>query len=404
MSAPKLSVPKINVSGRNVSGLNVSSLDVSSSIRVHRATTSSRVGAVLGVLAVAALVYFALGGAAATQTKVVEICVFVVVATSWNLLAGYTGLVSIGQQAFVGLGAYSVVVAVNGQGWNLYVAAPIAMAVAALAAVPIGLVAFRLRGAYFAIGTWVIAEVVRLMVKQYKGDPIKGGSGTSIAAPTSLYPKDQRYALVALIAVALLVLTVLATYAILRSRLGLALQAVRDNEDGARGLGVNVYRARFIVYVLAAAAVGGAGAVWYTHKLRVSPDTAFGVADWTAPIVVMVVIGGLGTIEGPIVGALVWYFARDYVTDSDSLIHLSDVWYLVATGAAAVVFAMYLQRGLWGTLQHRFPSLQLFPLRRVVDVDGAAAGAAAAPAPDAGDHDRPAPRDDRDPAPPARQE
>jgi branched-chain amino acid transport system permease protein len=341
---------------------------VTGAVIVRRATTSSRVGAIVGLAVVALLVRFAFGGAAATQTKVVEICVFVAVASMWNLLAGYTGLVSIGQQAYIGLGAYAVVVAVNGHGVNLYLAVPVAAVVAGAAAVPIGMVAFRLRGAYFAIGTWVIAEVVRLLVKQYKDDPIKGGSGTSIAAPTSTYPKDERFQIVALLAVVLAVGAVLVTYLILRSRLGLALQAVRDNESGARGLGVDVYRVRFVVYVVAALMTGTAGAIWYSLKLRVSPDTAFGVADWTAPIVVMVVIGGLGTIEGPIIGAIVWYLARDYVTDDNAIIYLADVWYLVATGAVAVLFALFVQRGLWGALQHRFPSLQLFPLRRVVDV------------------------------------
>lgn len=341
--------------------------------RVHRATTSSRIAAVVGLLAVVWLVMLATGDVASTQTKVVEICVFVTVASMWNLLAGYTGLVSIGQQAFVGLGAYGLIVFANGYDQDIYASVLPAMLIAGVAAIPIGVIAFRLRGAYFAVGMWVIAEVVRLLVKQYKDDPIKGGSGTSLIAPTDLYPKEDRFQTVALLAVVLAVGTVLVVYLVLRSRLGLALQAVRDNEDGARGLGVDVYRARFVVFVLAALLTGAAGAIWYLLKLRVSPDTAFGVADWTAPIVVMVVIGGLGTVEGPILGAIVWYLARDYVTDEDSVVYLSDVWYLVATGVVAVLFALYVQRGVWGGLQRRFPSLQLFPVRRIVEIPSSTA-------------------------------
>jgi branched-chain amino acid transport system permease protein len=331
---------------------------------VERATGTSRVLGVAAVVLVAWLVVLAAGDVASTQTKIVEMSVFVTVATMWNMLAGYTGLVSIGQQAFVGLGGYGLIVASNGYDQDIYFSLLPAALIAGLAAIPIALVAFRLRGAYFAIGMWVIAEVVRLLVKQYKDDPIKGGSGTSLDAPTSLYPKADRFQTTALLALAMAVLAVVVVYAILRSRLGLALQAVRDNEAGARGLGVDAYRARFVIFAITGLFTGLAGAIWYLLKIRIQPDTAFGVADWTAPIVVMVVIGGLGTIEGPIIGAIAWYMVRDYLTDQGSTIHIDTEWYLIVTGLIAVVFALFVQRGLWGTLQSRFPRIQLFPVRR----------------------------------------
>lgn len=338
--------------------------------RVTTATTTSRVVVGAAMLVVAWLVIVALGGSASSQNKIVELSVYVTVASMWNLLAGYTGLVSIGQQAFVGLGAYTLILFVNRHDYNLYIAVIPVAVVAVVLAVPIGLLAFRLRGGYFAIGTWVIAEVVRLLVKQYKGDPIKGGSGATLDAPTRLYPKAERLQTTALLALALAVVAVVVIAVILRSRLGLALQAVRDNEAGARGLGVGVYRARFVVYVVAALFTAVAGATWYLYKLRVQPDTAFGVADWTAPIVVMVVIGGLGTIEGPVLGAVSWYLLRDYLTDPDSLLHLDEQWYLIATGAIAVSFALYVRRGLWGVVQRIVPQLAMFPVRHRLQLDG----------------------------------
>ncbi len=337
---------------------------------VRTATTTSRVFSMVALMVVAWAATLAVGGSSAAQTKVVELSVFVVVASMWNLLAGYTGLVSIGQQAFVGLGAYGLIVFGNGFEQDIYFALVPAAIVVAVAAMPIGLLAFRLRGGYFAIGTWVIAEVARLLVKQYKDDPIKGGSGASLDAPTSLYPKADRFQTTALLALALAVVAVVAIAVLLRSRLGLALQAVRDNEGGAASLGVNVYRARFAVYVVAAVFTGLAGAVWYLLKLRVQPDTAFGVADWTAPIVVMVVIGGLGTIEGPIIGAVGWYMLRDYLTSDGAIVSLDEQWYLIVTGVVAVVFALFVQRGLWGLLQRLAPSLQLFPVRRRLQLAG----------------------------------
>jgi branched-chain amino acid transport system permease protein len=334
------------------------------SVHVQRATRISNGMGLVAVAVIAWLVVLATGGEASTQTKIVEVSVFVVVASMWNLLAGYTGLVSIGQQAFVGLGAYALIVFANGYRQDIYFALAPAALVALVASVPIALLAFRLRGGYFAIGMWVIAEVVRLFVKQYKGDPIKGGSGTSLVAPTDLYPKADRFQTTALIALALAVAAVTVVALMLRSRIGLSLQAVRDNEGGARSLGVNVYRERFVVFMVASFFTGAAGAVWYLLKIRIQPDTAFGVADWTAPIVVMVVIGGLGTVEGPVVGAVLWYVVRDYLTDQTSTVHLSPEWYLIVTGALAVVVALFAQRGLWGSLQHRWPQLQVFPIRR----------------------------------------
>ena len=105
---------------------------------------------------------------------------------------------------------------------------------------------------------------------------------------------------------------VLAVYLVLRSRLGLALQAIRDNEDGASGLGVDVYRHRLRL-ADRGRLHGLAGAVNYLQALRVQPESAFSVATWTAPIIVMVVVGGLGTIEGPIIGAVVYYLLKDYL-------------------------------------------------------------------------------------------
>lgn len=337
--------------------------------RVRRATTSSRVFAGAAVVLVAWLVTLTRGDSASTHNKLVELCVLVVLASMWNLLAGYSGLVSIGQQAFVGIGAYTLIVFGNGFDQDIYFSVVPAGLVALLLAVPIGFVAFRLRGAYFAVGTWVIAEVVKLLITNNTGDVIRGGSGTSLEAPTRLYPPLERSQTTSLIAVGLAVAAVAAVYLVLRSRLGLALQAIRDDEDGARGLGTNVYRSRFAVWLLAAAFTGLAGAVNYLQALRVQPESAFSVATWTAPIIVMVVVGGIGTIEGPIIGAVVWFVAKDYLTNERSAVHTTTETYLIASGVIAVLCAMYVRNGIWGALTGRFPHLQLFPIRRRLQLD-----------------------------------
>jgi branched-chain amino acid transport system permease protein len=335
--------------------------------RVQRATRSSWVGLVVAVAVVGWAVMTALGDDRAWQLKLTDLCVYVVLASMWNLLAGYTGLVSIGQQAFVGLGAYGLIVFANEFNRDIYVAVIPAGVVAAVIAIPLGFLAFRLRGAYFAIGTWVIAEVVRLVLKNNTSDAIGGGRGTSL--DVSGYEPADRISTTSLVAVLVAVAAIAAVYLVLRSRLGLALQAVRDNESGARGLGTDVYRTRFTIWVIAAGFTGLAGAVFYLKQLNVQPDAAFSVGTWTAPIIVMVVFGGLGTIEGPIIGAVTYYLLRDWVQDNE---WLSEPSFLIVTGAVAIACALFLKGGIWGSLTQRFPRLQLFPVRRRLVVEGVA--------------------------------
>jgi branched-chain amino acid transport system permease protein len=332
--------------------------------KVTRATTGTWIGLVVGLAAVAVALSIALGDDRGRQGRLTDICVLITLASMWNLLAGYAGLVSIGQQAYVGLGAYGLIVISNELRQDIYFSIFPAAVVAAVLAVPLGLIAFRLRGGYFAIGTWVIAEVVRLVVKNNRSDAIGGGTGISLDVKG--YEAASRIQTTALLGVIVAVVAVTAIALLLRSRFGLALQAVRDNEAGARGLGVQAYRTRFAVYVFAALFTGLAGALNYLKNLNVQPDAAFSVAAWTAPIIVIVVFGGLGTIEGPIIGAVVYYLARQFVQDRE---WLSDEAFLIATGVGAIVFALFVRRGLWGSLQRLVPGLQLFGIRRHLRLD-----------------------------------
>jgi branched-chain amino acid transport system permease protein len=335
--------------------------------RVTRATPGTWIGLGAGALAVGYALTIALGDDRGLQGRLTDICVLITLASMWNLLAGYAGIVSIGQQAYVGLGAYGLIVVSNELRQDIYFSIFPAALIAAVIAVPLGLIAFRLRGGYFAIGTWVIAEVVRLVVKNNRSDAIGGGTGISLDVDG--YEAGSRIQSTALLGVVVAVVAVTAIALLLRSRFGLALQAVRDNEDGARGLGVEAYRTRFVVYVVAAFFTGLAGALNYLKNLNVQPDAAFSVATWTAPIIVMVVFGGLGTIEGPIIGAITYYLARQFVQDRE---WLSDEAFLIATGVVAIVFALFVRKGLWGSLQRVVPGLQLFGIRRRLRVSGVA--------------------------------
>jgi branched-chain amino acid transport system permease protein len=329
-------------------------------VRVVRATSTSRVFSVLFVAGIAILAWLPAWGSVSAQRKMVELLTYIALAQMWNLLAGFAGLASVGQQAFVGLGAYGMVVLVNNLGVNLFVAVPIAAVAAAVVSVPMGLVAFRLRGSYFAIGTWVLAEVAALfMINNTK---VGGGSGTSLkVAGVSIRARQNGAYWLALVAG---VGAVLLSYGVVRSRLGLRLQAIRDNEAGARGLGANVHATRFAVWVLAAFVTAFAASVYFINAIRVQPagtGGAFSVVQWTAPFIFMVVIGGIGTIEGPVIGALLYYFFRDRFSNSSA-------WYLITLGVIAVVVALWVQQGIWGAIRKRL-GIDLFPVRRRVALD-----------------------------------
>jgi branched-chain amino acid transport system permease protein len=286
----------------------------------------------------------------------------------WNLLAGYGGLISVGQQAFVGIGAYAMFAGVILLGWNPVWAIPLGGLAALVLAVPTAYFAFRLQGAYFAIGTWVIAEVTRLVIAQWKA--LGGGTGTSlpreatsnilgtelIQALFSVREAAARDILAYWLALVLVVVVTGGIYWLLRSRLGLALAAVRDNVDAARSVGVDAERLKWAVFLIAAAATGLTGALIFLQTARISPDAAFAVTDWTAFVIFIVVIGGIGTIEGPILGVLVFFVLRSALADYGS-------WYLMTIGLIAIVVMLFAPKGLWGLISAR-SGLHLFPVRR----------------------------------------
>jgi len=142
----------------------------------------------------------------------------------------------------------------------------------------------------------------------------------------------------------------------LRSRHGLALTAIRDNELAAQSNGIDVMRIKFIVYVLTGFGTGMIGGLIFLMKLRISPDTAFSVNDWTAFVIFITVIGGIGRIEGPIIGTAIFFVMRQTLSDLGSL-------YLLMMGAVAIVIMLFAPKGLWGLLAERF-GWQALPLQR----------------------------------------
>ena len=341
----------------------------------YSVTTRTRAATVSGVAALVLLMVAVVLPAFASRSLIQDlffILTMLTLAQFWNLLAGYSGLVSVGQQAFVGFGAYMLFGATILWGWNPVPALFLSGLFALLLAIPTAFFAFRLSGAYFAIGTWVVAEVVRLTVAQWQA--IGGGSGTSlpreareamwgvewIGALFDVRAAAARDILAYWLALALAAATVGGVYWFLRTRRGLALAALRDNVEAAKSVGVDAQRMKWIVFLVAAFGTGIAGGLIFLQSGRISPDSAFSVSQWTAFVIFIVVIGGIGTIEGPIVGVLVFFFLQKLLSDYGAT-------YLIALGALGIVIMLFAPSGLWGFFSRR-TGITLFPTQRRLQI------------------------------------
>lgn len=227
--------------------------------------------------------------------------IYLTMANMWNLLAGYSGLVSLAQPAFIGIAGYVLVVLTwNGMPFYLgFIAAPI---ICGLFAMVISVPVFRMSGLYFAIGTLVIPEVLRLTFFLWQivpGELVGRGSGYVIRGTDGLTSNH-----VYLFALTVGVASILLMNYILKSKLGMGLLGIRDSARAAASCGVNVYKVKLSSFIISAAVTGIAGVVFYLNQGYIEPNSAFGLR-WTMIIMLSVAIGGMGTERGPIIGAAV---------------------------------------------------------------------------------------------------
>lgn len=320
---------------------------------VERSTLMSKIGTVLLLIFVAASFSMPWWAGRADMRLLTEFFYILALAQMWNLMAGYGGLVSMGQQAFIGIGGYTLVVFSLKFGVNIFLTVFLAGLVAALMALPTAAIVFRLRGAYFAVGTWVVAEVYRLLLSNSSW--LGGGSGLSVTNAVKGIPRWWRESLTLWTALAIGVGSILLIYVLLRSRNGLALTAIRDSERASESLGVRVRNMKWLIYVAAAFGCGMIGALIFITKLRISPEAAFSI-NWTVTTLFIVVIGGIGTIEGPIIGTIVYFLLREYLDDFGG-------WYLIILGVFAVVMMVKMPTGLWGWVANKW-DIRFFPVQR----------------------------------------
>jgi branched-chain amino acid transport system permease protein len=314
--------------------------------RSRRNVAWTGAGALVVVVVLAYFPYLVYSG---TTAILVQAFIVLTLASMWNLLAGYAGLVSVGQQVFVGLGAYFVLIlAIHGA--SPFAALPVAAIGCGVVALPLWWLVSRLRTGYFAIATWVLAATVMLIIEKFSS--IGGGTGMSLPGLTGM-DSTLLTAYTYWAGLAVTVVALAGIYLLLRGRLGLVLTAIRDDEVAARSSGVRVGLARMLVFVVAGAGCGAAGAVLAISQLQVQPSAVFSV-QWTAEMAFATIIGGLGTIEGPIIGTAVFIVLQQTLASYNA-------WYLIILGLVAIFVALFARRGLWGLVDEHL-NIRLFPV------------------------------------------
>ncbi len=294
-----------------------------------------------------------------TTTIAFFVVIYMIAATAWNAFSGLSGYIALGHAVFFGSGAYALAIGaeklhVSG-GWSVFALVPLAGLVAGAIAIPFGVIALRTRRHTFVVITIAIFFIFQLLAFNLG---ITGGS-SGLQTPTPLWTAigyNQRFYYVA---AAILVLTIAMAWAIRRSRFGLQLLAIRDDEDRARGLGVRTARVKLVAFAASAIPTGMAGAVYAYYLGQIFPQFAFDpLFDIT--IALMAFFGGLGTLTGPLLGALV----LESLQQELNLTFSASGLYLILYGALFLVVILLMPRGVVPTVTALLPRAQARYLRR----------------------------------------
>ena len=306
----------------------------------------------LGLVAASGLAVF-ITRSATLRENMFLLLMFVVLASSLNILLGYTGYVNFGHIVFFGLGGYVGFYFLSQHGWALWWAALAGGLASALLALLLGLAVLRLRGAYFALATIGVNEAVRAFVNNFA--PFGGPTGMSLnfSAYDAYGGPANALWLTFGAMFALTLLTLVVSFVVKFSRFGLGLMAIREDEDAAMVLGVRTSQAKTWAFVLSALFPGIAGVLFFFKNGNVEPVDAFRL-QMSIEIIVMVMLGGQGTVLGPVVGAATYERLRGYLLTSPVFKNL----HLAFAGLLLLVIVLFIPAGLIGWLRGRFPRLR----------------------------------------------
>ena len=273
---------------------------------------------------------------------ILSMCMLILIYMSmgqmWNLLAGYAGLLSLGMQAFIGIGGYCLAVFSVNYGLNVYLSILIGGIVSVIFAFLISPTLFKMSGVYFAIGSWVIAEALLLWFSNWKF--VRYAQGINITSAYAFNTIQLYY-----IALVLGLGTVVIVFALMRFKTGLSLMAIRDNSSAAEIVGVELYKTKLTCYLIASFMMGIAGGVMYLYQSYILPSSAFSV-DWTVAMTFIVIIGGMGTMEGPIIGAILYTVLTQYLYNFPGIS-------MKVLGVIAIVVILVAPKGIMGTIYNK---------------------------------------------------
>ncbi len=291
----------------------------------------------------------------AVREEIFTILRSVVLASSLNILLGYTGYVSFGHIVFFGLGGYVGLYLIIEQEWMLWPAMAAGGAAAGVLALLLGRALLRLRGAYFALATIGVNEAMRAFVNQF--DLFGGATGLSLNFRVYRDYGGARDALwlTYYLVIGLALVNVLLSYMVRTSKFGLGLLAIREDEDAAEVMGVITPRVKTWAYVLSAILPGAMGVIFFFKNGNIEPSQAFRLHS-SIEYLVMVMLGGFGTVIGPVLGAAGYQRLRGYLLTSSVF---KDIQLSVA-GALLLLIILFIPAGAVGWLRHRFPRLRRF--------------------------------------------
>ena len=278
----------------------------------------------------------------------IMVLMWTVLGASWNILGGFAGQVSFGHSAFLGAGAYTTMILYLSLGISPWYGIVLAGIVAALIAVPIGLICFRLRGPYFALSTLAVAEIIRLVALNWES-LTNGPVGLLITTlppvsfagnPINWESKIPFYFIGAIIAAVALAVT----WMLARSRLGAYVLAISEDIDSAEALGINTVQARVSALALSAFLAGAAGGFYAMYFRYIDPDAVFSIA-LSVEMVFIPVVGGLTTVAGPLIGAI-------FLVSLGETFRTYFMWgHLIFYGLFMMVAIRYMPEGIWGKLR-----------------------------------------------------
>ena len=275
-------------------------------------------------------------------------CLYLAMAQMRNLLVGFSGMLSLGQQAFMGISGYTVAVLTDYYDVNIWLSVIAGGVISVLLALFMCLFIFRMKGIHFAIGTWIFAEMLLIWFGNWKY--VKYGTGMFVNANplpsmTSIFYVSLFLAIVGFAAI----------FFILRSKIGFGLKAMRDDEEAAETIGVKIFKTKIFCFLVAAFMTGLTAGAFYVFQVFIEPFMAFSI-NWTIILMFIVVIGGIGTVEGPIVGAFMYVLLSQWLAE---YAHIS----MLLMGIMAILIILLAPRGIMGTIHEKTGFGILSPVR-----------------------------------------